>query len=362
MPHIHTSSAPQVPEFQHAGTCVVCPRRCDLRAQAAFCGGYALEADTLINLAWGQVASWSVDAIEKKPVYHYRPGSYVLSLGSWGCTFRCRYCLNHELAWRRSPDAPFDTQVRWSPDDAVRRALRNGCQGIAWTFNEAAVWLPYVVATNRAARAAGLYTVLVTNGAYTDEALDRLLPTLDVWRVDLKAWDDAFHRSQLGVPFGAGIAREATLRARRAGVHVEVVTCLTPVDHGRWEALAPLGTWIRDALGSDTPWHLLKFHPQHLMRDVAPFADNVARHHQRQALELGLRHVHVGGDGLDDPLDRQLAHYEWRGPQGEFLRISIDYTTGAIGYVGDRDLLEAVLERCQAAGLTLAMASESLCG
>lgn len=340
--------------------CHSCARCCDLATQPGFCGGYHLRDGKLFNVAWGAVETWGVDPIEKKPVYHFRPGSRVLSLGTRGCTFRCQYCLNHDLAWARPQASP---KRRWTPQEVVALAQEQNCAGLAWTFNEAALWLPFVIACNQLARAQGLYTVLVTNGAYGPRALEALLPTLDVWRVDIKAWDDETYRNLLGAPIPARVVREATETATRAGLHVEVVTCLVPGHHDHWEAVAPVAQWIRDALGSTTPWHLIGFHPQGALRKLASFPRETAAHHRDAARAIGLQHVYLGGDGLD-PTEATgpVRHYEWRGPRGEFLRLTVDRNTGAVGYIGDEALLHEVMARCQAEGLNLHVQTQSRCG
>lgn len=343
-----------------AATCLSCIRRCNLQEETAFCGAYRWTGDAIENMAWGQVAAWSLDAIEKKPVHHYRPGTRVLSLGSWGCSFRCAYCLNADLAWRRS--APQEVVHRWAPDEVVVRARDLGAEGIAWTFNEAATWLPFVIATNHLAREAGLYTVLVTNGAYPDEALDELLPTLDVWRVDVKGWTDELYRELLGVTHPARTVRHATERARQAGCHVEVVTCIVPGHHDDWEALAPLAAWIRDALGAETPWHLLPFHPQHRMRDETAFPRERLHAHLEAARTTGLLHVFPGRDGDRGTSGGRQRHYDFRGPRGEFARVSIDMESGTIGFVGDPDLLDEVLDACGEEGTPLSVLTRARCG
>jgi pyruvate formate lyase activating enzyme len=268
--------------------------------------------------------------------------------------------LNHDLAWAKPLAVPVR---RWTPEEVVTHAKDLNCDGLAWTFNEAALWLPFVIACNKLARTEGLYTVLVTNGAYGPHALAHLLPTLDVWRVDIKAWTDETYRDLLGAPIPASVARAATETAAHAGVHVEVVTCLVPGFHDQWDAVAPIANWIRDALGPSTPWHLIAFHPQGALRKLPPFARETLAAHQGAARAVGLQRVYAGGDGLD-PTEAAgaLHHYELRGPRGEFLRLTVDRATGAVGYIGDEALLDQVVARCQAEGLNLQVQTQSRCG
>ncbi|MBM3258402.1 MAG: radical SAM protein [Candidatus Sericytochromatia bacterium] len=346
------------------GRCNVCPRRCDLGRGPSFCGGWELAPDGPRSRLAGRVASWSIDPIEKKPVWYYRSGTRVLSLGTWGCTLRCRHCLNADLAWTRGPGGG---EAPWTPEDVVRLAREHDCAGIAWTTTEAAPWWTFVVETSRAMREAGGYTVLVTNGFYTAEALADLLPWLDVWRVDLKAWDEDAYRTLMGTDPGlqpAATARERTLQARQAGAHVEIVTCLVPGHHDTIEPLTPLADWIHDALGPDTPWHLLRFHPQHLMRHTPPFGAGTARHLASALGTRGLTRVHVGGEATKNgpATSNGLRAYDWQGPDGRFLRLVADPATGRLSFVGDEDLLEQVLASCRAEGLDLALERSARCG
>lgn len=346
--------------------CHVCPRRCDLARAPGFCGGWAWGAEGPRNLLAGRVASWSVDTIEKKPVWYYRPGTRVLSLGTWGCTLRCRHCLNADLAWARG-GARTDPPEPWTPEAVVRLAREQDCAGIAWTTTEAAPWWPFVVETSKAMRAAGGYTVLVTNGFYTAEALAELLPWLDVWRVDLKAWDEQTYGVLMGTDPAlspAATCRARTLEARRAGVHVEVVTCLVPGHHDGPEALLPLARWIREELGTATPWHLLRFHPQHLMRGAHAFGAAEAEGLARTMRAQGLAHVHTGGDATRGrgAMPAGLRTYDWHADDGRFLRIVLEEDSGKLGFVGDEDLLDTVLEACRAEGLDLGIARSARCG
>lgn len=344
--------------------CDICPRRCDLGTGSAWCGAYTAGPNGPIALFEGHVAHVSVDPIEKKPIWHDRAGTRVLSLGTWGCTLRCRHCLNGDLAWTRK--APEPERV-WTPEDVVARMLATGCAGVAWTTTEAATWWPFVIRASVAVREAGGFVVLVTNGFYTREALAQLLPHLDVWRVDLKAWDEPTYRTLLGagdVENAAAECRARTQEAHAAGVHVEIVTCLIPGHHDTTESLQPLADWIRDTLGPETPWHLLRFHPQHLMRGTPAYPADAARTMAQAMRDRGLSRVHVGGEAtrLGPGGAGPRRSYDFHGQDGRFVRLVMDEREGFLGFVGDEDLLEEILGACRSRGLDLSVGHTARCG
>ena len=220
----------------------------------------------LYSLIYGRVASLSLNPIEKKPVFHFLPGSLWLSLGSLGCNFRCPGCQNWELA-----HADLDRELAYtqylSPEDLVALAVRRGAAGISWTFNEPALWLEYILDTAPLARQAGLFTNIVTNGALTLEAVDALGPHLDVYRVDIKGFQPETYEVLAHLREAEAI-RQAAVRARRSwGMWVEVVTNIIPRINDDEATLAGIATWLTTEVSSSTPWHLTRFHPAYRLKD-----------------------------------------------------------------------------------------------
>jgi pyruvate formate lyase activating enzyme len=213
------------------------------------------------------VASLSFNPIEKKPVFHFLPGTLWLSLGSLGCNFRCPGCQNWELA-----HADLDHQLQHtrylSSEDLVALAVRQGSAGISWTFNEPAVWLEYILDTLPLARQSGLFTNIVTNGALTLEAVDALGSNLDVYRVDVKGFSPQTYEVLAHLKEAAAI-RQASVRAkRRWGMWVEVVTNLIPGINDDEATLEGIAAWLTHDLNRSTPWHLTRFHPAYHLLDT----------------------------------------------------------------------------------------------
>jgi pyruvate formate lyase activating enzyme len=271
--------------------CGTCQRRCVIRpGRLGWCRTRRNERGALFSLIYAEVSCTSVNPIEKKPVYHYHPGSRWLSLGSIGCNFRCPGCQNWEIShWTRGV-----MRTRHLPAQAaVAEAKAAGCLGISWTFNEPTLWFEYTLDGARAARQAGLRTNYVTNGSITEEALLAIAPYLDVFRVDIKAFSDAAYR-RIGHLGKAREMRDTTRMAKKLGMHVEVVTNVIPEFNDGEAELAGIAAWIGEALGPDTPWHVTRFYPHLRLDDVSPTP--IARLESARAIgiEAGLRYVYIG--------------------------------------------------------------------
>jgi pyruvate formate lyase activating enzyme len=271
--------------------CGTCQRRCLIRpGRVGWCRTRWNEQGRLFSLVYGEVSSASINPIEKKPVYHYHPGSRWLSLGSVGCNFRCPGCQNWDIShWKRGA---MGTRYL-SPQDAVAHAKAAGCLGLSWTFNEPTLWLEYTVDAARAAKEAGLRTNYVTNGTMTEEAFLILAPCLDVFRVDVKGFSDATYR-RIGHLGAARQVGEIAQAARRLGMHVEVVTNVIPGFNDADAELDGIAGWVNETLGLDTPWHVTRFFP-HLRLSRLP-ATPIARLERARALGIaaGLRYVYLG--------------------------------------------------------------------
>jgi pyruvate formate lyase activating enzyme len=252
----------------------------------------------LYSLNYGEVSSVAADPIEKKPLFHFYPGSLAFSLGGWGCNFHCLHCQNWEIA---CTDVPSGSQYL-APAEQVRLAAQQQCQGIAWTYNEPTVWFEYTLESAKLARERGLYTAYVTNGFMTPEALDLIGPWLDAWRVDVKGFSDGLYARLARVREWRGILDVAVRARRRWNMHVEVVTNVIPGWNDDDAQLQGIARWVATELGELTPWHVTRSFPMHQLRDTTPTPLETIEHALEVGRRAGLKFVYSGnmrGPGED---------------------------------------------------------------
>ncbi|MDO8637367.1 MAG: AmmeMemoRadiSam system radical SAM enzyme, partial [Dehalococcoidia bacterium] len=245
------------------------------------------------NMNYGIVSSIAVDPIEKKPLYHFLPGTLCFSLGTLGCNFHCQHCQNWEISCSTPSEVGRGTQ-RVPPELAIQLAKQHHCAGITWTYNEPTIWFEYTYDSAKLARANNLYTGYVTNGYITPEALDTIGPYLDAFRVDIKGFTDNFYRILTGIPHHRGIL-EVTQRAQEKwGMHVEIITNIIPTMNDDDEQLLGIATWIKNKLGELTPWHITRFYPIYKLTHLPPTPVSTLEHAWEIGKKAGLRFVYLG--------------------------------------------------------------------
>ena len=243
--------------------CNICRWRCLIAPDhVGVCRMYRNEGGVLMNLNYALTSSVAMDPIEKKPLYHFYPATQVFSLGSWGCNFHCSGCQNWQIACSDMDSSERGSQ-KISPDQAIKAAIQNGCRGIAWTYNEPTVWFEYTLDSAKLAKENGLYSVYVTNGYITSEALDLLGPYLDAFRVDIKGFKAETYAKIAKIRHWEGILESAERAKNKWNMHVEIVTNVTPTISDDEEQLNGIANWINTKLGSLTPWHVTRFYPQY---------------------------------------------------------------------------------------------------
>ena len=241
--------------------CRVCPRLCVIaEGKLGTCRTRQNINGKCYTLIYGKVVSVAADPIEKKPLFHFHPGTLCLSLGTLGCNMRCLHCQNWQIA---HADAIEDgDQLRVLPPEKIPVAAANsGCQGVAWTYNEPTIWLEYALDGARVCHENGLYTVFVTNGYITPEALDVIAPHLDAYRVDIKGFRPEIYKFLAKVKDVQPIFKAAVAAKYKYGCHVEVVTNIIPTVNDDEDTLRSIAAWIVKDLGNKTPWHVTRFHP-----------------------------------------------------------------------------------------------------
>ena len=243
--------------------CLLCPRSCTLNTgQRGFCRVRANLDGVLYAVGYGETVSLAMDPMEKKPLYHFYPGSYILSLGCNGCNLACLFCQNWQIS---QSDVP-TTYV--SPERLVDLAVKHRSIGLCFTYSEPLIWFEYILDAAKVGRPRGLKMVLVTNGIINPEPLGELLPWIDAMNVDLKSMNPDFYRKLSLGPFRDTVLHTIE-EAHKAGVWVEVTNLVIPGHNDSKGELEELVDWL-SALSPSIPVHFSRFFPHYRLDDVPP--------------------------------------------------------------------------------------------
>jgi len=272
--------------------CILCRHQCLIAVgKRGLCGVRENRDGILYSLVYEKLIAENVDHIEKKPLFHYLPGSTSYSIATVGCNFHCQHCQNYDISqWSASRGAVPGEKV--SPADLVQRALAAGCRSISYTYTEPTIFYEYAYDTAVLAKKAGLGNVFVSNGYTGTAALERIAPYLDAANIDLKGFTEDFYREVAGARLQGVLD---TLRDyRRLGIWLEVTTLLIPGHNDSDEELRALAGFIHNELGAQVPWHVTAFYPTYKMLDVPRTPVETLRRARQIGLEAGLKFVYEG--------------------------------------------------------------------
>ena len=276
--------------------CLTCQKKCVVENNnQGFCQTRINKDGRLYSSIYGIVSSVNLDPIEKKPVFHFKPGSMCLSLGSYGCNFRCQFCQNFEISYTDCSLLNLKNEKYLSPAQVVKMAIKLKADGIAWTYNEPAIWLEYCLDGAKLAKAENLYTCWVTNGYATTQAIDVIGPYLDIYRVDLKSSRDFFYQKLIGIPKAKNIFDTTKyVHDKYPKIHIECVTNIIPGWNDDEKDLKKISLWIVKNLGPKTPWHVTRFFPHAKMTDTPPTPLKTIMKAKETGLKQGLLFVYGG--------------------------------------------------------------------
>ncbi|MBI4351897.1 MAG: AmmeMemoRadiSam system radical SAM enzyme [Elusimicrobia bacterium] len=269
--------------------CQACAHRCLVAPGGAGRCGVRFNEGGVLKVPWGYVSGASPDPVEKKPFFHVLPGARTLSFGMYGCNFRCGFCQNWQIADLKSAGAPHPSGT--TPAGLVSAALGAGAGLLVSTYNEPLITAEWAAAVFSAAKKKGLRTAFVSNGYATPEAAAFLRPVLDLWKVDLKSFDDANYRKVCGAELPKVLEGLRIIRA--SGFWTEVVTLVIPGFNDSDAELGAMAAFLA-GLSRDIPWHLTAFHPDHLMTGVPATPPETLARARGIALAAGLRYVYSG--------------------------------------------------------------------
>ena len=270
--------------------CQLCPHHCKMaNGKAGICRSRRNMDGVLVSEVYRKPCSLAIDPIEKKPLYHFHPGTKCLSIACTGCNFRCLNCQNHEI----SQVSPSDVgHYNLSPQQVVDLCLEHHCPGIAYTYTEPLTYLEYIVDTARLARESGLWNILVTAGYVCQEPLKDLLPHLDAANIDLKSFSDDIYQRVSGGHLQPVL--DTILSMRDAGVWIELTNLVIPGVNDDMEMIRQMCRWIANNGLAGNPLHFSRFFPRYKLQDIPPTPVSTLQEAKRFAEEEGIKYVYLG--------------------------------------------------------------------
>ena len=273
--------------------CRLCPHECHIGPdRRGKCLGRVNYDGTLYAETYARPASIAMDPIEKKPLYHFAPGGQILSIGTYGCNLRCKFCQNCEISFQRTPTESLGIE------ELVTAAKARESIGIAFTYNEPVIWFEFVKDCAAACRTAGLSTVMVTNGFINPEPLEELLPLIDAMNIDLKSFRPEFYRDVCG---GALEPVKATLKRAVKSCHVEITNLIIPGHNDGARECSDMAEWIAAELGAEVPFHLSAYSPRHQFQARPTSAADLAA--IKPLFDKHLKYVYLGNIAIPGAAD-----------------------------------------------------------
>ena len=270
--------------------CLLCPHHCRLaEGKRGRCRSRRNSGGRLVSDVYGQPCAIAIDPIEKKPLYHFHPGTTCLSIACTGCNFRCLNCQNHDISQAR-PDEVRHASL--SPEEVVETCLQHHCPGIAYTYTEPLTYLEYVTDTARLAHEKGLWNILVSAGYVCQEPLQDLLPWLDAANIDIKAFSDDIYRTVCGGRLAPVL--DTILAMRDAGVWLEITNLVIPGVNDDMETIRAMCRWMVDNDLAGAPLHFSRFFPHYRMGSTPATPIKTLHKARKTAIEEGVTHVYLG--------------------------------------------------------------------
>ena len=266
--------------------CIACSHRCLIAEnKTGICGVRKNIKGRLYLMVYGKLVAQHVDPVEKKPLYHFFPGSKAYSIGTIGCNFQCGFCQNFDISQVRNIIG-----LGTTPEEIVREAIKNKCESIAYTYNEPTIYIEFVRDIARIAKKKGLKNILVTNGYQTPECISFLAPYIDAMNIDLKSFSDKFYIKNCKARLNPVL--EAIKLAYKKRIWIEITTLLIPRENDSEKEMAQIAKFI-SSVGKDVPWHISRFFPTYKMAEKEPTGISSLM----KAYEIGrkcLNYVYIG--------------------------------------------------------------------
>ncbi|PIS29717.1 MAG: AmmeMemoRadiSam system radical SAM enzyme [Candidatus Marinimicrobia bacterium CG08_land_8_20_14_0_20_45_22] len=281
--------------------CDLCAHRCVINAgKKGLCRVRVNHNGTLYTEVYGRTITQHIDPIEKKPLYHFYPGSKAYSIATPGCNFHCKFCQNWDIS-QIVDEEILKAGQESTPEQIVLSARQSGCKNIAYTYSEPTIFFEYSYDTARLAHESGIKNVYVTNGYMTTEMLEMIGPYLDGVNIDLKAFRDETYRRIIGARLQPVL--DSLKQTKKLGIWLEVTSLIISGINDDWEEIRDMANFVANELGRDVPWHISRFFPAYKMKNVPVTPKQTLFKAREIGLEAGLNYVYIGNledhDGLD---------------------------------------------------------------
>ncbi len=270
--------------------CQLCPRRCVIPdGKRGFCGVRENKGGVLYTLVYAEPVTVNIDPIEKKPLFHFMPGSKAFSMATVGCNLKCKFCQNWQISQARPGEVK---SMRITPEELVLKAMETKSPVIAYTFSEPTIFYEYMLETAKIARKHGIKNVMHSAGFINPEPLKQLCPFLDAANIDLKGFTQKYYEDMcLG---NLDNVLESLKIIKKAGVHLEITNLVLPELNDDPQTVEKMCIWIRDNLGADTPLHFSRFWPLYKLAHLSPTSVSTLEKLRDVALKAGLKYVYIG--------------------------------------------------------------------
>lgn len=272
--------------------CDLCSHRCKISpSKFGICGVRQNRDGKLFSLVYGEIIAAHVDPIEKKPLYHYMPGSRAFSVATMGCNFRCPFCQNWQISQRsKRKEEPMLSQY-YSPEEIVHSAKTQNCQSISYTYTEPTIYFELAYDTAKLAKSEGLGNSFVTNGFMTAEALEVINPYLDACNVDLKSFDERFYKEMCQAHLEPVL--DSIRLMKKLDIWVEITTLIIPGQNDSEHEMTEIARFIA-GVDPEIPWHISRFHPDYNYTETHGTPIETLRKACAIGKSEGLRYIYIG--------------------------------------------------------------------
>ncbi len=276
--------------------CQLCPRFCTIKENSrGNCGVRINKEGKLYSLVYGKPCAIHVDKIEKKPLYHFLPGTNSFSIATAGCNLHCLYCQNWEISQCKPEEI---SHLNLSPEEIVKKAIKEKCKSISYTYSEPTIAIEYFLDIAKLAKKNKLKNIIVSNGFINEEPLKEWCKYLNGANIDLKSFDDKFYRELTTASIKPILNTLKILKENN--VWLEITNLIIPKKNDNIEEIKKMSTWIKDNLGKDTPLHFSRFSPMYKMSNIQSTTEKTLLKAKETALKAGLKYVYIGNINIEN--------------------------------------------------------------